>query len=456
LNTSSGGHEFAPPLADALRVAAAAWRHLRTGRSLELALADAHGARRFLSQPDHPRLAAAAKDIAYDATRRLALLDALIAELVPRRPAPDIAALLAVALAQLLAERHAQYAVVDQAVLATKADPLTRGASRMINAVLRTFLRRRDELMRAVQDDDCIQTNLPRWWLKRLQDGHPGEWRAIARAQRLPPPLVLRVNSRRLTVPAYLDRLARAGIRAQRVGAQAVWLHEPRSADRIPGFSDGEVSVQDAGAQLAAHFLALRDGQRVLDACAAPGGKTGHMAELADVSIEAIDSDPRRAALIESNLARLGTGRSQRVSVRVADALNLTTAAIGMFDRVLLDAPCTASGIVRRHPDIPWLRRQGDVANLATLQCRLFDALWPLVNPAGRLLYVVCSLFAEEGAERVARIVARHADARAVPLPGLSTPTLQLLPSALDIDSDCADPLPSVHDGFLYALFEKT
>ncbi len=443
----------APPLADALRLAAAAWRAFRAGTSLDAALDQAQGG--FVAiGTSHPRLAAAAKDIAYTAVRHLALIEALLHKLAHRAPEPAAAALLAVALGQLLAERHAAYAVVDQAVQAAKADAATRAASGFVNAVLRNALRRLPALRPELEREPAVALNAPRWWIDEVRRAEPARFAAILQLQRQPPPLVLRVNVRRAGVEAYLQRLRLEGIAATRVGPTAVWLHEPRPVHDIPGFDAGEVSVQDAGAQLAVPWLELDPGMRVLDACAAPGGKTAQLAEAADrLTIDAVDVDAARAARIEDNLGRTGAREHASIRVCVADAAAPQRYASGRYDRILLDAPCTASGIVRRHPDIPWLRRPADVAQLATAQARLLEALWPLLRPAGRLLYVVCSLFAEEGPQQAEAFARRHADARPVPLAGVGKPQLRLLPAQGDA---WRQGLPTVHDGFFFAMFEKT
>jgi 16S rRNA (cytosine967-C5)-methyltransferase len=442
----------APPLADALRVAACAWVQLRAGTSLDRAL---ERARQIVSVPAHPQVAAAAKDIAYTATRHLALIEAVVDRLSARRPDAAVAALAAVSLGQLLAARRADYAVVDQAVRAAKADAATRAAGGFINALLRRWLRERAALLPELERDEVVRCNAPRWWIDRVRAAHPQRADAIFEVQRLPPPLVLRVNRRRTTVGAYLERLAVAGIDAAQVGAHAVRLQVPRPVGAVPGFDDGDVSVQDAGAQLAAEWLGVRAGMRVLDACAAPGGKTAQLAEIADVELDAVEIDPVRAARIESNLARTHAHDHARIRVIVADAgVPRAFAPPQGYDRILLDAPCTASGIVRRHPDIPWLRRPADVAQLATAQARLADALWPVLAPAGRLLYVVCSIFPDEGARQAERFAARWADARAVPLAS-DGPFVQLLPAEAAART-CGGGLPSVHDGFFFALFEKS
>ena len=214
--------------------------------------------------------------------------------------------------------------------------------------------------------------------------------------------------------------------------------------------------MQDAGAQLAAPWLAVRDDMRVLDACAAPGGKTGHLAELSEAHIDAVELDAARAVRITDNLRRLGL-LGPRVRVLTADAARVASFWDGLpYQRILLDAPCTASGIVRRHADIPWLRRESDIAQLATIQAGLLDALWPLLAPAGRLLYVVCSVFREEAVQQADSFLERHPNARLTPLPGTQHGSLQLLPAGADlVERDAMVGLPTVHDGFFFALFEK-
>ncbi len=461
MSESATSHATSPPLWQALLLAAQGWRGLREGVALDRALeratlADARGDQR------HPRAAAAAKDIAYTAARHLALIDWIIARLVPRAPAAAVEALLAVALGQVLAQRHAPHAVVDQAVEAAKHTELLRGSAGFINGVLRNALRQHDSLVGEARADERVRFNLPGWWLQRLQRAYPDAWQTIAEVQRRPPPLVLRVETTRIGVDAYINRCAAEGVRVQQVGACAVLVDPPRPVDALPGFAEGLVAVQDAGAQLAAQWLDVADGMRVLDACAAPGGKTAQLACAAAIELDAIEVDPQRVRRIEDNLDRLHARERSTVRVHTADAADgaqlHAIAGNRPYERILLDAPCTASGIVRRHPDIPWLRRSADVAQLATQQRRLLEALWPLLGPAGRLLYVVCSVFPEEGERQVAAFVERHRDARLLPLPPAPAGqcAVQLVPAenATPFSLD-AGPMPAVHDGFFFALFEK-
>ena len=431
-----------PALADVLQYAGAAWQLFREGKSLERSMTTALGARADLRP--------AVQDAMYTAVRHLAASERVVERLAARAPAAEVAALLAVSLAQLLTERHSDYVVVDQAVTTAQSSPQTRGAAGFVNALLRNFLRQKATLLPELQRDETVRYNLPRWWLERLRAELPQDWIAIAEAQQHVPPLILRVNAARTTVDAALAQFVEHGIAATRVGAQAIWMHQPRPVPEIPGFTDGDVSVQDAGAQLAAQWLEAAPGMRVLDACAAPGGKTAHLAELGATDLTAVELDGARAARIADNLRRCHV----TARIVIGDAARPDTWMQGsprLFDRILLDAPCTASGIVRRHPDIPWLRRPSDVAQLTTVQRELLDALWPLLGVGGRLLYVVCSVFPDEGRLQISRFVERHTTARQLPLPAA-----QMFPTPVAAAEWHGSPLPTLHDGFFYALLEKT
>ena len=249
--------------------------------------------------------------------------------------------------------------------------------------------------------------------------------------------MCLRVNRRRAEPQSYLQRLAAAGLVARSVGDSALLLDTPVPVDRLPGFADGLVSVQDAGAQRCAGLLDLRPGQRVLDACAAPGGKSAHILEFENVQLTALDADAARAARIEPGLARLGL----EASVLGADCTAPEAWWDGhAFDRVLADVPCTGSGVARRHPDIKWLRRQDDVSGFARRQAAILDALWRVLAPGGKLLYVTCSVFPDENGAVLDAFCARTPQARRGELPGNAAE--QLLP--------CAQ-----HDGFFFGLLEK-
>ena len=412
-----------PALAEIYIEAARAVARVRQGESLSEALPAGR----------HP----AVQDYVYGTLRDYGVGDALLAHLL-RRPASDplVHALLLCALHALRRERRPAHTLVDQAVSACAG--LQVGAAKgLVNAVLRNFLRRRDELERLVAADEVAHYRHPRWWIERLRAQYPAHWSAILEAGNGRPPMTLRVNRRRVARDAYLARLREAGLEAEAVGADGVQLARPRPVAELPGFAEGEVSVQDAGAQHAAPLLDLADGLRVLDACAAPGGKTGHLLESADVDLLALDQHPARAERIVQNLARLGL----TATVRVADAGAVDEWWDGrFFDRVLLDAPCTGSGVVRRHPDIKWLRRETDIGGFVVQQRRLLDALWWVLAQGGKLLYVTCSVFAEENRLQIADFLARHPDARA--LPDAPAHDGQLLPT------------PG-HDGFYYASLAK-
>lgn len=378
----------------------------------------------------------AVQDLAFATLREYGRGDALLGALM-HRPLTDVAvrALLLVSLRELAAGHATDYTVVSQAVQAAEALGVLR-AKGLVNGVLRNYLRSRVSLDAAALAGEPARYGHPQWWIDRLRADHPHAWEPILAAGNAHPPMTLRVNVRRTTVEAYAARLAAAGIAARQVGPHALRLDRPQPAAGLPGFEAGEVSVQDAGAQRAAGLLELQAGQRVLDACAAPGGKAAHILETADVELVALDSDAARSTRIGAGFTRLGL----HGEVRTADAGDVSAWFDGRtFDRVLLDAPCTASGVVRRHPDIKWLRRADDVARFARQQSRLLDALWQVLAPGGRMLYVTCSVFREENADRIDAFLARHADAAVVPLAGGA----QLLPD-------------EEHDGFFHALLAKS
>jgi 16S rRNA (cytosine967-C5)-methyltransferase len=396
----------------------------------------------------------ATQDIAYRTMRRLGSTDWLIGRLVSKAPSAHIRAVLACSLALLLDDAdtaaYPPFTVVDQAVTAIGARRESIFAKGLVNAVLRRFLRERDALVAEMRADRTAHWNYRAWWIDAVERAWPADWQAILAAGDRPGPLTLRVNARRTSVDAYLGLLREHGIDAAAIGKHAVRLASALPVDRIPGFADGVVSVQDAGAQLAAEWLGATDGMRVLDACAAPGGKTGHLLELADVDVVALESDAVRAARIGENLARL----SLAADVRIGDAGAPDAWHDGRpFDRILADVPCSASGIVRRHSDIRWLRRAADIPALVAEQRRILSALWPLVKSGGELLYVTCSIFPEEGEMQAQWFGAAFEDAVRLDAPG------QLLPAALrgpnggpeagglDQNTD--------HDGFFYARFQK-
>jgi 16S rRNA (cytosine967-C5)-methyltransferase len=403
-------------------------------RSLTQALAEARPAAGI-----DPRAWPAARNLAYGALRNAGRLRFFLSRLVGRPLDPaDLLGPLLVGLHELDGGDTPAYAVVNETVeVAARRHPRTRG---FVNAVLRNFQRRREALSRDALANPEARWNFPAWWLDRLRAEYPRDWQAIVTAQNVHPPMTLRVNRRRASLTDILAELDRAGLAARQTGPSAVTLECPVPVAELPGFADGRVSVQDLGAQWAAPSLAAGDGMRVLDACAAPGGKTGHLLELADLDLVALDSDAGRLALVRENLDRLGLG----ARLLVADAGDPSSWWDGRgFDRILLDAPCTASGVVSRHPDGKWLKRAEDVQHLVRQQARLLDALWPLLKPAGKMLYATCSLFRAENAEQMTAFLERHPDACGDPvaLPGARDG--QLLPG------------PDT-DGFFYARLHKT
>jgi len=419
-------------LAEALLGAAQLIAAVIKGRNFDVALAAS-------SLVDVTR--AAAMDLGYSTLRAFGRGDFLLGLLL-KRPVQDPAArgLLLAALARLEARPDEAHTTVDQAV--TAAARLARSQFKgLVNGVLRNFLRRREELLALADADPVARWQHPAWWIERLQRDHPGHWESILAAGNSHPPLCLRVNRRRTTGADFLAQLDAAGIAARALDDIAILIEKPVPVERIPGFGAGLCSVQDWGAQAAAGWLDARDGMRVLDACAAPGGKAAHLLETAQVELTALDADAPRAARITDNLRRLGLA----ATVKVADARAVDAWWDGRpYERILADVPCSASGVVRRHPDAKWLRRESDIAGFASTQKAIVDALWRTLAPGGKMLYVSCSVFGEENAGQVEAFIDRHADARHLPAPRVTTSDAQLhhLPDA-------------EHDGLYYALLQK-
>ncbi len=379
----------------------------------------------------------ALQDIVYGSLRQLGRLDAWLEALLARPLTdPQLGWLLRVALYQLAYTRAPAHAVVHNAVAAAGAG----WRPGLANAVLRSFQRRRGELEALADARPTARWSHPEWWIARLQADYPERWQGILEASLMHPPFTLRVNGRRGDVAGYLQQLAAAGMPARQSGPDAVTLDKAVPVHALPGFDAGEVSVQDAGAQWAARLLDAQSGERVLDACAAPGGKSGHLLERADVDLVALDVDAARLARVQENLQRL----QRSATLVVGDAAHPETWWDGRpFDRILADVPCSASGVVRRNPDVKWLRRPDDIGRFAAQQAIMLEALWRLLAPGGTLLYATCSIFREENDGQVQAFLARHrADAERCPLPApLSDGSL--LPDA-------------EHDGFFYALLRKT
>jgi 16S rRNA (cytosine967-C5)-methyltransferase len=391
---------------------------------------------RRLQQLETPGERGALQDIVYGSLRQLGRLDAWLTALLERPLTdPELGWLLRVAIYQLAYTRAPAHAVVHNAVTAA-GEGWRRG---LANAVLRNFQRRRAELEKLADEQPRARWSHPDWWIAKLQAEHPDHWQGVLEASQQHPPFTLRVNCRHGDVAGYLQRLTEAGMTARQTGPDAVTLDRAVPVHSLPGFDAGDVSVQDAGAQWAARLLDAQPGERILDACAAPGGKTGHILERADVILTAVDADVARLARVEENLNRLQLD----ATLIEGDAAQPETWWDGQpYDRILADVPCSASGVVRRNPDIKWLRRPDDIPQFAAQQAVMLESLWRLLVPGGTLLYATCSLFNEENDGQVRAFLARHAgDAERCPLPEpLSDGSL--LPDA-------------EHDGFFYALLRK-
>jgi 16S rRNA (cytosine967-C5)-methyltransferase len=400
----------------------------------------------------HAELRPGVQALAFHAWRNLGRAEALRRLLAKRAPPPLADALLCLALALIWAETGAPYdpfTLVNQCVEAAKKNPDTRAQANFINACLRRFLREQVALLAATDADPVARWNHPQWWIQRLKKDHPGHWQILLDAANRQAAMVLRVNALQTNVNSYLAELEAVGMPARVVGPYGIELAKAVPVNLLPGFGSGRVSVQDTAAQMAAPLLleglAPNTLHRVLDACAAPGGKTGHLLEMGAGHVTALDVDAARCARIRQNLTRLGLN----ADVVAADAAQPDTWWDGQaFDAILLDAPCTASGIVRRHPDVRWLRRETDIAQLATLQRKLLATLWPLLAPGGRLLYCTCSLFLVEGQQQVETFLAHNTDAILLPSPGH---LILVNPGKQDAVTDNSGE----HDGFFYALLQK-
>ena len=391
------------------------------------------------------------QSLAFGAVRWHHRHQAILAELLDR-PLRNrdriLEALLSVGLFQLNDPEQPDYAAVSATVGAARLLGQPRAAG-LVNAALRRYQRESAAILARVMEAEEARYSHPAWLIRQLQQDWPDHWAEVLAANQQRPPLWLRVNSMRSTVSSYAARLqAELGLAGMTLpgAAHALKLETAVAATRLPDFATGLVTVQDAASQLAARLLDPRPGMRVLDACAAPGGKSTHLLEYTAGAIEltALDVSAERLRLVESNLARLGL-QAQLVA---GDATAPEVWWDGrLFDRILIDAPCSATGVIRRHPDIKFLRRAADVPALAARQALMIEKLWPLLRPGGQLLYSTCSLFRAENSTVVSRFLAAHPGVRVLPLPddlpGAATgvePGCQLLPGTADTD------------GFYYAL----
>jgi 16S rRNA (cytosine967-C5)-methyltransferase len=386
-----------------------------------------------------PQERGALQDLCYGTLRFYGQLSKMLNALL-LKPLTDtnLRNLLLIALYQLQYSKAAKYAVVDHAVEASKQ--INRAAGGLVNAVLRNFLRRQQEVTQLAEASEEGRYSYPQWWIDKVKRQYGNVAKDILLAGNLHPPMTLRVNKKCVTSQQYLVELEAQGMTAQLVPPQAIILDSPIAVEKIPGFSEGQVSVQDAGAQYAAALLDLTDGMRVLDVCAAPGGKSAHLLETAQVELLAVDIDEQRLFRVRENLQRL------RLPAKVlcGDAAQPKSWWDGkLFERILADVPCSASGVVRRHPDIKWLRRPSDIESFAQQQSKILESLWPLLGEGGKLLYATCSIFAEENQQNVDRFLAHHSNAKQLPLTAEDLIEGQLLPTEW-------------HDGFFYALLQKT
>ncbi len=437
------------------QIAAIAVSDVLSGRNLTLALPDALSSYPAATQQQR----GAAADLSYGTLRFYGEVNAYLEKLL-EKPLSNahITALLLVAIYQLLHDKADDFTVVNQAVKAA-GDAKPRWAKGLVNGVLRNFLRQKEALAEKLKTDEVALYSYPQWWINKLKSQYPEAnesesgrpasqypcgFQAILKIGNMHPPMTLRVNEQKSNAPEYCQLLARQDIEATHLGAQAVMLAKPISVEQVPGFVDGVVSVQDYGAQLAAHLLDLKKGQRLLDACCAPGGKTGHIMELKNVILTALDNDAGRLNRVESNLNRLGL----TANLQLGDAA--TYKADKLFERILADVPCTASGIVRRHVDIKWLRRETDIAKFCAQQAAILANLWQLLAKGGKLLYVTCSIFNEENQQQIDQFLQKNNDATQLPL---------LLTNELEknIQNQHGQLIPNAqHDGLFYALLQKT
>jgi 16S rRNA (cytosine967-C5)-methyltransferase len=450
------------------QIAAIAVSDVLSGRNLTLALPDA-----LSSYPKAtPQQRGAAADLSYGTLRFYGEVNAYLEKLL-EKPLSNahITALLLVAIYQLLHDKADDFTVVNQAVKAA-GDAKPRWAKGLVNGVLRNFLRQKDEIKEKLKADpktsEVAQYSYPQWWINKLKTQYPAQidaktslpkpehtcglqadYASILNIGNLHPPLTLRVNRKQISTEDYLQLLARQNIAATHLGADAVMLEKPIPVEQIPGFADGIVSVQDYGAQMAAYFLNPEKGARILDACAAPGGKAGHILELYDVELTALDNDELRLQRVESNLKRL----KLKADLQLGDAATFTTDK--PFDYILADVPCSASGIVRRHVDIKWLRRERDIATFTQQQSAILQQLWQCLAKKGKLLYVTCSILNEENQLQIDWFLQKNADATQLPL--LMTKDVD---TNIDIkfvkDAKSVQFIPNLqHDGLFYALLQK-
>ena len=380
--------------------------------------------------------------LAYGAIRFLGENQFFIQQLINKKITnKKIEALLCVALFQLNHDQSTDFTVVNEAVEAAKFINKSWAGS-FVNGVLRNFIRQKEKLQTELKNDEAAFYSYPSWWINLIKENYTKDWESILLNGNKHPPLTLRINERKTNLKQYEEKLKSEAISYRVLGNIALELTQPTAVEKIPGFMDGEVSIQDFGAQLAAKLLDLQDGQICLDACSAPGGKTGHMLEIADIELVSIDHQKDRLYKVKENLERLHL----HAHLKCSDLTAVNTWwNEKLFDRILLDAPCSASGVVRRHVDIKWLRRPRDIEMFAKQQKAMLEAMWQLLKKGGKLLYATCSIFHGENQKVIDHFIKEHADAKEVKWAvdsEYSKYENQLIPS-------------ENHDGFFYALLEK-
>ncbi len=416
---------------------------IRDGHSLTAAL------EQNLSGIANPKDRALIQAICYGVIRHYEELDFLLKQLVSKplkAKDADIEALLLAGLYQLQYMRVKSHAAVSETVAASQHKPWAKS---LVNAVLRQYLRDADNLKQRCQQHYQSHYNHPDWLAAQLREQWPQQADAILTANNQPPPMTLRVNLQQTSREHYTDLLLAQGLACQdtEFSATGITLQQPVSVDELPGFKDGLVSVQDQAAQLAASLLEPQVGDRILDLCAAPGGKTAAILELqpALAGLLAVDIDAGRLQRVQDTLTRLQLS----ADTRVADATQATVWGQELrFNRILLDAPCSGLGVIRRHPDIKLLRRSSDISALQSLQSQILDAAWHLLETGGMLLYATCSVLKQENEQQIAAFLQRHNDAQEITIDaswGMQRPHGRQIISGQD-----------QMDGFYYAKLRKT
>lgn len=407
---------------------------VHNGRNLTQVLSEAMRKQSAFTAPERGAL----QDLCYGTLRHYARLAFMLDSLL-ERPMQDplLRHLLLVAVYQLQHTKAGQHVIVDQAVQAAKSsNPVASG---LINAVLRNFLRKQPALLEVADRNEESRYSYQLWWIDALKQQYGERATEILEAGNKHPPMTLRINTRHISLTDYQALLGEQDISAQIIEPGALKLDRPVAVERLPRFAEGWVSVQDAGAQLAARMLDVKDGMRVLDACAAPGGKTTHLLELANIELVAVDKEEERLRRVRENLQRLNLS----AQVVCGDAATPNDWWDGkLFQRILADVPCSASGVVRRHPDIKWLRRPEDIESFAVQQAQILESLWLLLERDGKLLYATCSIFARENQKVIAAFLEQHKDAAQIELSAGGMTDGQMLPN-------------DEHDGFFYALLHK-